>query len=68
MRDEIQTGDEETRRSLRDEIREITDRLFERVSVKIDEAHSRSRVLFEEALSRIATINEGNPSRRRKKP
>ena len=68
LRDEIRAGDEETRQVLRDEIRETTDRLFDRVSVKIDEAHTRSRVLFEEALSRIATINEGNPSRRRKKP
>ena len=55
LRGEIRDGDEETRRTLREEIRagdEETQRLM--------------RMLHEDVISRLATIQEGRPARKKK--
>jgi hypothetical protein len=53
----IRAGDEETRRSLRDEIRQGD-----------EETRRVMRVLHEEVIARIAVVGESRPSRRRSKP
>lgn len=64
LREEIRAGDEETRRVLREEIRMTVTTVTER----IDDARRETRVLFEEALSRMAAIQEGiSGTTRRKK-
>jgi len=55
LRDEIRSGDEETRRVLRDEIRSGD-----------DETRRYMRVLHEDVIARLATIQEGKRPRKKR--
>ena len=63
LREEIRTGDEETRRVLREEIRtgdEETRRVLrEEIRAGDEETRRFSRILHEDAMSRIAILGEG---------
>ena len=56
LREEIRAGDEETRRIISDQLRATAEEIM---------AHTR--MLHEDALSRIALIAEGQPSQRGRK-
>jgi dsDNA-specific endonuclease/ATPase MutS2 len=78
LREEIRAGDEETRRALREEIRngnvmiatalteQIGDARTESRSL-FEDARRENRVLIEEALARIANIQEGLSATQRTK-
>ena len=57
LRGEIREGDEETRRVLRDEIRETGDKVL-----------NQGRVLYEDMRAQFALIQEGLPQRRHRPP
>jgi predicted phage gp36 major capsid-like protein len=56
VREEIRTGGEETRGTLRDELRAAAEEIM-----------THARTLHEDVLSRIALIGEGRPSRRKRR-
>src|SRR5262245_7641993 len=70
LREEIRAGDEETRRVLRGEIRasdeETRRTLREEIRGGDEETRQLMRVLHEDVISRLATIQEGRPARKRK--
>lgn len=73
MRDEFSAVRQEMRdlgSSLRDEIRATNEQTVARLTEAIDAARREARILFEEVVSRIATLNEerGGRGRRRKPP
>lgn len=73
MRDEFSAVRQEMRdlgSSLRDEIRATNEQTVVRLTEAIDAARREARILFEEVVSRIATLNEerGGRGRRRKPP
>ena len=59
VRNGISAGDEETRRTLRDEIRAGDERVIETLSARIEDARRETRVLHEDAIGRIGVIGEG---------
>lgn len=67
IRHEIQTGDEAVQRSLREEIRTGHVMIVTTLTELIEESRRQTHVLFEEAVSRIATIQGQFGSRRPKK-
>jgi len=68
LREEIRAGDEETRRSLREEIRAGDEETRREMRELFDQARRENRLLFEEAVSRIALLQNGRrPTRPRKK-
>jgi hypothetical protein len=67
LRGEIRTGDEKTRRVLREEIRTGNVMIVTSLTEQIEESRRHTRLLFEEALSRISTIQDLLASKDRKK-
>ena len=61
LREEIRAGDEETgkRPVLREEIQNGNVKIITALTEQIEDARRENRVLFEEALARIANIQEG---------
>ena len=70
LREEIRAGDEETRRALRDEIRsgdEETRRVLrDEIRSGDDETRRYMRVLHEDVIARLATIQEGRRPRKKR--
>ena len=67
LRDEIRAGDEETRRTLRDEIRGGDEETRRVLRAEIDETRRFMRVLHEDVITRLAALQEGRSSRKRRK-
>ena len=67
LRDEIRAGDEETRRVLRDEIRTGNVMIVTALTEQTEELRRHMLLLFEEAVSRIANVQEQRPAPRKKK-
>jgi vacuolar-type H+-ATPase subunit I/STV1 len=59
VRREVSAGDEETRRTLRDEIRAGDERVTAALTARIEDARRETRVLHEDVVGRIAVIGEG---------
>ena len=70
MRDELVTriieGDEETRREMHEALAAQTQRLERRIADGDEETRRFMRVLHEDVISRIATIQEGHRPRRKR--
>lgn len=58
VRDEIRTGDEVTRRVLREDIREGNTMIVTTLVEQIEEVRRHGRVMFAELISRISAIAE----------
>ena len=67
LREEIRAGDEETRRILREEMRTGHVMIVTTLTEQIEEARRQTRVLFEELVLRIATLQGQSASTRPKK-
>src|SRR5262245_27586600 len=63
LREEIRSGDEETRRVLREEIRAGDEETRRVLREEIAALGTHMRVLHEEVISRISTIQEGRPGK-----
>ena len=57
--EEVRAGDEETRRVLRAEIREGQVMIITELTEQIEDSRRYTRVLFEDAIGRIALVSEG---------
>ena len=64
LRDEIRAGDEETRRVLREEIRTGHVMIVTTLTELVEDSRRQTHVLFEELVSRIATL-QGQSGRTR---
>lgn len=61
LRDEIRAGDEETRRVLREEIRNGNAMTVTTLVALTEQARRETRVLFEDVVARLSSIQEGRP-------